>query len=92
MKCFKQTKKQLEKIETNEIKDDIKQVLGQKCYFCQKPLTKKGIVVHHLSYDDKKYSDFKTQLEYHKYLLKQVKSNKSNLVMAHSKCHRENLN
>lgn len=92
MNCFKQTKRQIEKIKTHEIKDIIKKILGNHCYFCHQPLTKKGIVIHHLSYEGKKYTDFKTQLEYHEYLLKKVKSGDSNLVMAHSKCHRNNLN
>ena len=93
MDCFfKQTLRQKEKVETHKIKDEIRDILGNNCYFCGKPLTKKGIVIHHLQYNGKRYSDFNNQLDYHKYLESRVKSHKKHLVMAHTKCHRNNLN
>ena len=93
MDCFfEQTLRQKEKIKTHEIKDKIVKVLGDTCYFCGKPLTKKGIVIHHLKYNGKRYSDFNNQLDYHEYLKDRVENHKNDLVMAHTKCHRENFN
>lgn len=73
-----------------ELRRSVAHMYDKKCYICEKPIKKaKRFLYHHKWYEptDKTYKNFKTQLAYHKYVIKRVKAQPSQFLLLCNGCH-----
>ncbi len=71
-----------------ELKNRMAHILGNQCYICHGIYDdKKTFVIHHKFYNNKKYSDYPSQLAYHLDLIYEVEQNPEQFLLLHNKCH-----
>jgi len=71
-----------------ELKNRMAHILGNQCYICHGIYDdKRTFVIHHKFYNNKKYSDYPSQLAYHLDLIYEVEQNPEQFLLLHNKCH-----
>lgn len=73
-----------------ELRNSEAKLLGGVCFICHgaEQTKAKGVwVVHHKFYNNKRYSDYPSQLAYHLDLIHEVEQDPDQFLLLHNKCH-----